>query len=81
MPERAVVKANNVFPPAPKKKGMVKFSRKGHFQRIMTCQKGTFSTHQHAKAYSSNFYTAVSFSLIVDAIFVNTSQTWVNLNR
>ena len=30
-----------VFPPAPKK-GMVKFSRKGHFQRAATCKEGTF---------------------------------------
>ena len=30
-----------VFPPVPKK-GMVKFSRKGHFQRAVTCKEGTF---------------------------------------
>ena len=30
-----------VFPPAPQK-GMVKFSRKGHFQRAVTCKEGTF---------------------------------------
>ena len=30
-----------VFPPDPKK-GMVKFSRKGHFQRAATCKEGTF---------------------------------------
>ena len=30
-----------MFPPAPKK-GMVKFSRKGHFQRVATCKEGTF---------------------------------------
>ena len=30
-----------MFPPAPKK-GMVKFSRKGHFQRASTCKEGTF---------------------------------------
>ena len=30
-----------VFPPAPKK-GMVKFSRKGHFQHEATCYEGTF---------------------------------------
>ena len=30
-----------MFPPAPKK-GMVKFSRKGHFQRAATCKEGTF---------------------------------------
>ena len=31
-----------VFPPAPKK-GMVKFSRKGHFQRAAPCKEGTFN--------------------------------------
>ena len=30
-----------VFPPAPKK-GMVRFSKKGHFQRATTCYEGTF---------------------------------------
>ena len=30
-----------MFPPAPKK-GMEKFSRKGHFQRVVTCKGGTF---------------------------------------
>ena len=37
-----------VFPPAPKK-GMVKFSRKGHFQRAATCKEGTFKRARHAK--------------------------------
>ena len=32
--------ADIVFPPAPKK-GMVKSSRKGHFQRTATCKEGT----------------------------------------
>ena len=37
-----------VFPPAPKK-GMVKLSRKGHFQRAATCKEGTYTRVETCK--------------------------------
>ena len=46
-----------MFPPAPKK-GMVKFSRKGHFQRAATCKEGTF---KRAATYKEGTFKPASF--------------------
>ena len=54
-----------VFPPAPKK-GMVKSSRKGHFQRAATCKEGTYK--RAATCKEGTFKTAsFIFSLVLSS--------------
>ena len=49
-----------VYPPAPKK-GMVKFSRKGHFQRAATCKEGIF---KHAATCKEGTFKPASLTFL-----------------